>query len=82
MSDESQGEGWYQAINGKWYPPRQGVAASTTTALTREERMAINLELAAQHLRTIKNLLWFFLIASIVVGVIVAVAANGNSSGY
>ena len=77
MSDESQGEGWYQAQNGKWYPPRQVVAA-----LTPDEKLARHVEAAAQHLRTIKNLLWFLVIASIVLGVIVAVAANGNSSGY
>ncbi len=27
MSDTSQGPGWWQASDGKWYPPEQGAAA-------------------------------------------------------
>jgi uncharacterized RDD family membrane protein YckC len=28
MSDTSQGPGWWQASDGKWYPPEQGPAAA------------------------------------------------------
>lgn len=30
MSDTSQGEGWWLANNGKWYPPQEVSAAHTT----------------------------------------------------
>jgi hypothetical protein len=35
MSDRSQGEGWWVASDGKWYPPQPPVApvAQTTNAL-------------------------------------------------
>jgi len=37
MSDTSQGPGWYQAADGKWYPPQPGapgmIAAPKTSSL-------------------------------------------------
>ncbi|HEX2575688.1 MAG TPA: RDD family protein [Aquihabitans sp.] len=32
MSDVSQGPGWWQASDGKWYPPEQAPAAAAPTA--------------------------------------------------
>jgi uncharacterized membrane protein len=32
MSDTSQGEGWWQASDGKWYPPEQASPAATAGA--------------------------------------------------
>jgi hypothetical protein len=32
MSDTSQGEGWWQASDGKWYPPEQAAGATGTPA--------------------------------------------------
>ncbi len=30
MSDYSQGPGWWQASDGKWYPPQQAAPAAPT----------------------------------------------------
>jgi hypothetical protein len=44
MSDMSQGPGWWQALDGKWYPPRSpaedSVDSAATSALTTNPAMA------------------------------------------
>lgn len=34
MSEQPQGEGWWQAPDGRWYPPRPGPPTTNALALT------------------------------------------------
>jgi uncharacterized RDD family membrane protein YckC len=75
MSDTSQGPGWWQASDGKWYPPE---SASTATSPTPAGSFG---ELADWGTRAVGIIIdWAFLVAIFVVGAIVAIVL-GQISG-
>jgi uncharacterized RDD family membrane protein YckC len=78
MSDSSQGPGWWQASDGKWYPPE---ATSSPAPAAGAPGTSPYGELADWGTRAIGLIIdWAFLIVIVIVGFIVA-AILGQISG-
>lgn len=75
MSDTSQGPGWWQASDGKWYPPEQAPTAAAPVAGVPAG------DLADWGIRAIAILIdWVMMMAIVIVGFILAVILGQLSS--
>jgi uncharacterized RDD family membrane protein YckC len=78
MSDTSQGPGWWQASDGKWYPPD---AATTPTPAGGAPGVSAYGELADWGQRALGILIdWVMIFAVAVVGIIIMVILSAISS--
>jgi uncharacterized RDD family membrane protein YckC len=81
MSDTSQGPGWWQASDGKWYQPETGSASPAAPGYGAGATPAASGELADWGTRAIGIIIdWAVMIAIVVVGFILAIII-GQISG-
>jgi uncharacterized RDD family membrane protein YckC len=81
MSDTSQGPGWWQASDGKWYPPEAGSASPAAPGNSAGGMSAASGELADWGTRAVGIIIdWAVMIAVVIVGFILAVVI-GQISG-
>ena len=69
MSDTSQGDGWWKASDGKWYPPEQAPAAPPSPAPGARPRLDIGLALSFGWNKFVENLSAMIAIVLIYFGV-------------
>ena len=69
MSDTSQGEGWWQASDGKWYPPEQLPGATRPTPPAPTGRLDVGLALGYGWAKFTENLGAMVTIVAIYFGV-------------
>ena len=74
MSDVPQGEGWWQASDGRWYPPQQVTTTARPQFATKVDRPALPLAgpkgewSERDYLRSIRAMMLFWTVASCVAG--------------
>ena len=80
MSDTSQGEGWWQASNGKWYPPEQAPGAPQPGAPvpTARPQLDVGLALGYGWAKFTENLGAMIIIVAIYFGVTTVFNLTGN----
>lgn len=69
MSDSSQGPGWWQASDGKWYPPEQAPGAQPAPSTGSSNRLDIGAALSYGWTKFTENLGAMILIVAIFFGV-------------
>ena len=69
MSDTSQGPGWWQASDGKWYPPEQAPGVSPQPAQPSGNRLDVGAALSYGWSKFVENLGTMILIVIIFFGV-------------
>jgi hypothetical protein len=69
MSDISQGDGWWQASDGKWYPPEQSPAQSPSSQPTPAPRLDVGAALSYGWSKFVENLSSMIVIVLIFFGV-------------
>jgi uncharacterized RDD family membrane protein YckC len=80
MSDTSQGPGWWQASDGKWYPPESAPTSAQPTGFAGGGAAATG-ELADWGTRAVGIIIdWAVMVAIVIVGFIVAVVIGQISS--
>lgn len=86
MSDTSQGEGWWQASDGKWYPPEQS-PAPTSGGSSSQPTVDIGTALGYGWKKFVENLGTIIVIVLIILGVnivfqFISGAISGNIGGF
>ncbi|CAB4322991.1 MAG: hypothetical protein F2520_03655 [Actinobacteria bacterium] len=80
MSDTSQGDGWWQASNGKWYPPDQqpGTSSSGASPASAAPQLDVGLALSYGWAKFTENLGSMIAIVAIYFGVTLVFNLVGN----